>query len=239
MSTVFVTELVVLSRLSGRCFRFLQLLSTEFMANPPRPQWGLQYHLCHRNSTNLSLLSEALSLFLPGAALNIALTTQRALSQYFGTSTWIPVFSVCCCCYSVVSCVWLFTTPWTAACQASLSFIISWSLLNSCPLSQECCLTTSSSATLFSFCLQSLLSLRSFMSRPFALGGQSIGASVSVFPLKIQGWFPLGLTDLISLQSKGLSRVFSSTTIQKHQFFSAQPSLWSNSHICTWLMVKP
>ena len=129
MSTVFVTELVVLSRLSGRCFRFLQLLSTEFMANPPRPQWGLQYHLCHRNSTNLSLLSEALSLFLPGAALNIALTTQRALSQYFGTSTWIPVFSVCCCCYSVVSCVWLFTTPWTAACQASLSFIISWSLL--------------------------------------------------------------------------------------------------------------
>ena len=78
----------------------------------------------------------------------------------------------------------------------------------------------------------------SSMSWLFTSGCQSIGASasVSVLSMNIQGWFPLGLTGLISLLSKGLSRVFSSTTIWKHQFFSAQPSLWSNSHICTWLL---
>ena len=70
----------------------------------------------------------------------------------------------------------------------------------------------------------------------FPSSGQSIGASslASVLSVNIQGWFPLGLTSLISLQSKGLSRVFSSTTVQKHQFLGAQPSLWSNSHIHTW-----
>ena len=68
------------------------------------------------------------------------------------------------------------------------------------------------------------------MSQLFALGGQNIGASASVLPMNIQDQFPLGLSDLISLQSKGLSRVFSSTTVQKHQFFSAQLSLWSASH---------
>ena len=73
------------------------------------------------------------------------------------------------------------------------------------------------------------------MSWLFISGGQSIEASTSasVLPMNIQGLFPLGLTDLVSLQSKGLSRVFSSTTVQKHQFFGAQPSLWSNSHIHT------
>ena len=75
----------------------------------------------------------------------------------------------------------------------------------------------------------------------FTSGDQSIGASASasVLPMNIQGWFPLGLTGLISLQSKGLSKVFSSTTVEKHQFFSAQPSLWSNSHIRNWLLKKP
>ena len=82
-------------------------------------------------------------------------------------------------------------------------------------------------------------SIRSFpMSWFFAAGGQSTGASASVLPMNIQGWFPLGLTGLISLLYKGLSRVFSSTTVQKHQSFSAQPSL-SNSHIHTWLLEKP
>ena len=103
---------------------------------------------------------------------------------------------------------------------------------NSCPLSRWCYLTISSSATLFSFCLQSFPATRSFpMSRLFASGGQSIGASASasVFPITIQGWFPLGLTGLISLQSNELSRVFCRTTIQKHQFFGTQPSLWPNS----------
>ena len=79
------------------------------------------------------------------------------------------------------------------------------------------------------------------MSQLVAWGGQSIGvsASASVLPMNIQDWFPLELTGLISLQSKGLSRVFSNTTVQKHQFFSAQLSLWSHSHIHTWLLAKP
>ena len=92
----------------------------------------------------------------------------------------------------------------------------------------------------FSFHLQSFPSSGSFpMSQFFASGGQSIGtsASTSVLP-NIQDWFPLGLTSLISLQSKGLSRVFSSTTVQKHQFFGARPSLWSNSHISTSVGTK-
>ena len=92
-----------------------------------------------------------------------------------------------------------------------------------------------SAVTLFSICLQSFPASGSLpMSQFFALGGQSIGASASVFPMNIKDWFPLELTGLISLQSKGLSRVLSSTIIRKHQFFSVQPSLWSNSHINTW-----
>ena len=79
------------------------------------------------------------------------------------------------------------------------------------------------------------------MSQLFAWGGQSIGvsASTSVLPMNIQDWFPLGWAGWIFLQSKGLSRVFSNTTVQKHQFFSTQPSLWSNSYIHTWVLVKP
>ena len=76
------------------------------------------------------------------------------------------------------------------------------------------------------------------MSQFFASGGQSTGASASVLLMNTQRWFPLGLTGLTSLQSKGLSRVFSNTTVQKYQFFSAQPSLWSNFHICIWLLEK-
>ena len=68
---------------------------------------------------------------------------------------------------------------------------------------------------------------------------QSIGGLASVLPMKVQGWFPLGLIGLISLLSKRLSRVFSSSTIWKHQFFGTQPSLWSNSHIHTWLLERP
>ena len=78
------------------------------------------------------------------------------------------------------------------------------------------------------------------MSQLFASGGQSTRASASaaVLPMNIQGWFPLGLPGLITMQPKWLSRVFSSTIIQKHQFFSVQPSLWSTCHICTWLLEK-
>ena len=110
---------------------------------------------------------------------------------------------------------------------------------NSCPLSWWCHPTISSSIAPFSSCPQSFPASGSFlMSRLFASGGQSIraSASASVLPMNIQGWFPLGLTGLLSLQSKGLSRVFS--TVQKHQFFGDQPSLWSKFHICTWLLEK-
>ena len=113
---------------------------------------------------------------------------------------------------------------------------------NPSPLSQGCCLTISSSDILFSFYLQCFPASGPFpLIWLFAAGGQSIGASVSawVLPVNTQSWFPLGLTDLISLLSKGLSRVFSNTTVQKHQFFGAQPSLRSNSHIRTWLLEKP
>ena len=96
---------------------------------------------------------------------------------------------------------------------------------NSCPLSWWCHPAISSSVVPFSSHLQSLL-----MSQFFPSGGQSIGASASVLPMNIQDWFPFRWTGLISLQSKGLSKVFPSTTNQNHQFFSTQPSLWSNSH---------
>ena len=113
---------------------------------------------------------------------------------------------------------------------------------NSCPLSHWCHPIILPSVTPFSSCPQSFPTSGSFpISWLFASGGQSIGASAlaSVLPMNIQGWFLLGLNDLISLQSQGLLRVFCSTTIQKHRFFSTQPSLWSSSHIHTWLLEKP
>ena len=99
----------------------------------------------------------------------------------------------------------------------------------------------SSSVISFSFQLQSYPALGSFpMSQFFTSDDQTIGASASasVLPMNIQDWFPLGQTGLISLQPKGLSKVFSNITFQKHQFFSSQLSLWSNSHIHTWLIGK-
>ena len=113
---------------------------------------------------------------------------------------------------------------------------------NSCPLSWWSHPIISSSVVPFSSCLQSFPASGFFpMSQFFTSGGQSVGisASASVLPMNIQGWFPLGLTGLISLQFKGLSRVFANTTVQKHQFFSAQPSSQSNSHIHTWPLEKP
>ena len=113
---------------------------------------------------------------------------------------------------------------------------------NSCPLSQWCHPTISSSVVLFSSHLQTFPASVSFqMSQLFTSDGQSIGvpASTSVLPMNIQDWFPLGWTGWISLQSKGLSIVFSSTTIQKHQFFGAQLSSQSNSDIHIWPLEKP
>ena len=113
---------------------------------------------------------------------------------------------------------------------------------NSCPMSQWCHPTISSSVIPFSFRLQSFLASGSFqMSQFLASGGQrtAVSASASVLPKNIQDWFPLGLTVWISLKSKGLARVFSNTTVQKHQFFGTQLSSQSNSHIHTWPLEKP
>ena len=113
---------------------------------------------------------------------------------------------------------------------------------NSCPSGWWCYPTISSSEVLFSSCLQSYpASGSSPASQFFPSGGQSIGASASasVLLMNIQDWFPLGLIGLMSLRSKGLSRVLSNTTVQNHQSFSAQLSLLSNSNIHTWLLEKP
>ena len=113
---------------------------------------------------------------------------------------------------------------------------------NSRPLSWWCHPTISSSVVSFSFHLQSFPASGSFpRSQFFPSGGQRMGVSASalVLPVNIQDWFTLGWTDWISLQSKGLSRVFSNTRVQKYQFFRAQPSLWFNSHIYTWPLEKP
>ena len=113
---------------------------------------------------------------------------------------------------------------------------------NSYPLSQWCHPAISSSVVPFSSCPQSLQASGSFpMSQLFAWGGQSIGVSTSasVLPMNTQDWSPLGWTGWIFLQSKGLSRVFSNTTVQKHQFFGAQLSSQSNFHIHTWPLEKP
>ena len=138
--------------------------------------------------------------------------------------------------------VQLFTTPWTVARQGSLSSVIFWSLgklmsiesvmpSNHLILYHPLLLLPSIFPSIRAFSNESVLYIR----------GQSTGtsASASVLPMNIQDWFPLGLTSLISLMSRRLSRVFSSITIQKHQFFAAQPSLGSNSHIHTWLLEKP
>ena len=127
-------------------------------------------------------------------------------------------------------------TPWTAACQASLS------ITNSRSLHKLMCIKSMTQSNHLILCHPLLILpsifriIRVFsMSQFFISGGQSAGvsASTSVFPINILDLFLLGLTGWISLQSKGLSRVFSNTTVQKHQFFGTQFSLWSNSHNCT------
>ena len=122
----------------------------------------------------------------------------------------------------------LFATPWTTARQACLCITAPGTYSNSCPLSWWCHPTILPSVIPFSSRHQSFPASGSFpMNQFFESGDQSIGASAlaSVLPMNIQDWFPWGWTSWISLQSKGLSRVFSNTTVQMHQFFSAQFSL--------------
>ena len=132
--------------------------------------------------------------------------------------------------------------PWTAACQASLSITNSWSLIQthlhwagdtiqpSHPLS---------SPSPPSFNLSQHQGLFKWISSLDQVQSIGVSASTSVLPMNTQDWSPLGWTGWISLPLKGLSRVFSNTTVQKHRSFSTQPSLWSNSHTHTWLLEKP
>ena len=125
--------------------------------------------------------------------------------------------------------IWLFATHGLQHARLPCPSPTPGTCSNSCPLSWWCHLTISSSVVPFSSCLQSFPASGSYpMSQFFTSGGQSIGASASasVLPMIIQDWFPLGLTSLISLQSKGLSRVFSNTIVQKHKFFGAQLSFY-------------
>ena len=136
----------------------------------------------------------------------------------------------------LLSHLWLFEIPWTAARQGSLSITNSWSLLTL--MSIESVMPSN-----HLILCHSLLLLPSVFPRirVFASGGQSIGvsASASGLPMNIQNWCPLGWTGWSSLQSEGFSRVFSNTTSQKYQFFSTHLSLESNSHIHTWPLEKP
>ena len=144
-----------------------------------------------------------------------------------------------CCHFSAAKSCQCFATPWTEAWQATLSSTIYPSLLKFMSFD-----SVMLSNHLIFYCPLLLLPSifpRIKISQLFVSGGQTIGASVwsSAIPVNIQGWFPLRLTGWISLLSKGLSRVFSSTTIWNHQFYSTQHSLWTKSHIDTWLLEKP
>ena len=138
--------------------------------------------------------------------------------------------------------VQLFVSPWTAAHQASLSLTISRGLLKFKSIASMSHPAISSSDTLFSFCPKSFPVSGTFpVSRPFASNDQNTGASASasVLSMSIQDRFPLRLTALISLLSKGLSEVFSSTTVRRHQFFGVLPSLGSSLHNHTWPLGRP
>ena len=169
-----------------------------------------------------------------GKGLNIFLVKRFASWQVELCFVWLDVFhntqhihllGIICCCSVTQLCPTLcdlqhtkLLCPWPSPRACS----------NSCPLNWWCYPTISFSVIPFSSCPQSFPASESFpMSQFFVSGGQSIGASASasVLPMNIQDWFPLGLTGLTSLKSKGLSRVFSNTTVQKHQFFGAQLSL--------------
>ena len=157
------------------------------------------------------------------------------------THVWYNIYDATFCyvifCHFSVNNWCLTLWPMDCSMPAALSSTVSWSLFKFMFI--ELAMLLNHLILCFSLLLLPSIfpRIRVFpVSQLFTSGGQSIvaSASASVLPMNIQGWFPLGLTDLISFQSKGLSRVFSSTTVQKHQFFDTQPSLWTASHIW-WL----
>ena len=162
---------------------------------------------------------------------SLALGLYRSSSLVFQSvsfNMFLDFFNFLFCSVQSLSHVCLFAAPWTAAHRPPCPSLTPGLYSDSCPLSQWSHSTITSSVIHFSSHLQSFPASRSFpMSQFFTSGGQSIGvsASASVLPMNIRGWFPLGWTGWISLQSKGLSGVFSHTTVQKHQFFGTQLSL--------------
>jgi len=179
-----------------------------------------------------------------GILLNFQLLIKKRSYKYLSLLLFLKIVVIWYHISSVqsLSHVGLFVTPWTAAHQASSSSPTHGVYSISFPLSWWCHPIISSSVVPFFSCLQSFPASESFpVSQLFISGGQSIrvSASTSILPTDTQDWSPLGWTGWISLQSKGLSRVFSSITVQKHQFFGTQLSLQSTSHIHTWLLEKP
>ena len=176
---------------------------------------------------------------LPSSAVDHGVISLSCWFKVIVEVWWLMDQHICCC--SALTHVRCFATQWTAASRGFLSFTISWSLLKLMFVELVIPPTISFSLAPFSSCPQSFSASGSFpVSQLFTSGGQRIGASAltSVLPMKIQAWFPGGLTGLLSLLFKGLSRVFSSTTVQRHRFFSAQSFLLSNSHICAWQLER-
>ena len=184
-----------------------------------------------------SIIENLMQFVIMNIPVNKMLNTIISIKIPFLFCGWIGFSSV-----QSLSRVWLCDSMDCSTPGLSVHHQLPESIPNSCPLSRWCHPTISSSVIPFSSCSQSFPASGSFqISQLFASGGQSIGvsASASVLPVNTQDWFPLGWTGWISVQSKGLSRVFSNTTVQKHQFFGTQLSSQSNSHTNTWLLEKP
>ena len=190
--------------------------------------YPLQYSCLENSMDRRSLVGYSL-----WGCKELDMNEQRALTPYTVNSKWIV---------QLPSRVKLFVTPWTAACQASLSFTILQSLLKFIFIELVMLSNISSSAASFSFCLQTFPVSRSFpMSQLFTSGGQSIGASASVFPMNSQGWFLLGLTSLISLLPKGLSSLLQrhnlkASILHHSAFFMTQLSLSYMNTGKTWFI---
>ena len=198
------------------CYHKLRLsMSTPLIhvhTHTHNPTYSHSYTHIHTHSHAHTVSSPFIEVLVTGPPFNLSLVPSLLSSIQFNHS----VVSNCLRPHGLQQTRLPYASPTPRACSKS------------CPLSQWCHPAISSSVVPFSYCLQSFPELGSFLkSQFFASSGQSIGvsASASVLPMNIQDWFPLGLTSWISLQSKGLSRVFSNTTVQKHQFFSARFSL--------------
>ena len=215
-----------------------RVLPREHTGHSKHPLAATHGKILHVDITRWSILKSGwLYSLQPKMEILYTVSKSKTYDCYSDHELLIAISSV-----QLLSCVWLFGTPWIAACQASLSITNSQSSLKL--ISIESVMPSSH----LILCRPLLLlpsippSIRVFpMSQLLAWGGQSIGvsASASVLPMNTKDWSPLGWTSWISLQSKGLSRVFSNTTLQKHQFFGTQLSSQANSHIHTWPQEKP